>query len=109
MAKRRLYLGRLLRSIRYMPAYNGIAAEFRVQIMDNDRRVHTYKGATIQEIIGAIKADGWQVWGQDALDYSLPPENALEYVLAERILKSMGKTDAEIQEWFSFSEDTETE
>lgn len=101
MAKGRLYLGRLLRGLRYSPAYPSNEPHFDAQITDSDYRVHFYTAPTIDEIINKIKADGWQVWGKDTLDYALPPNNALEYLLMERALKADGFTDAQIQEGFS--------
>lgn len=105
-SKRRLYYGAALRAIRYSPAMYDDAAGFTAQIMDADRRMHIYQAPTIPEIIASIKADGWTVWGKDTLDYALPPQNALEYLLMEQALKADGYTDAEIQEAFSLRDVT---
>lgn len=99
--KRRLYYGAALRAIRYSPAMYNDPAYFTAQITDSDYCVHFYKAPTIPEIIASIKADGWTVWGKDTLDYALPPNNALEYLLMEQALKAEGYTDSEIQEAFS--------
>lgn len=100
----RLYYGKLLRSIRYSPSWDDKPAYFGVHIKyGKNNRLHMayLEAPTIPELIAKIKAEGWIIWGSDKLDYALPPENALEYLLMEQTLKSEGLTDDEIREWFS--------
>lgn len=100
----RLYYGKLLRSMRYSPAWDGKPAYFHVHIhYGKSNRLHMayLEAPTIPELIAKIKDEGWIVWGSDILDYALPPENALEYLLMEQALKADGLTDDEIRAWFS--------
>ena len=102
----RLYYGRLLRSIRYSPAWDDKPANFYVHIRydKNNRLCVAYLEApTIPELIAKVKAGGWVIWGKDKLDYAGPPENALEYLLMEQVLKAEGATDDEIRELFSLN------
>lgn len=104
--KSRLYYGKLLRGIRYTPAYDNHPASFYVHLRYDDPgarlpKVHYLEAPTLLELLNKIKADGWVIWGKDKLDYACPPENALEYLLMETVLKAEGATDEEIQTWFS--------
>ena len=76
----RLYYGRLLRQMKFFP--EGVVGRtyFRVQLIKDYEMVGVYKGETIEDVIKQIKADGHQVWGQNALDY-VYADNALDYVL----------------------------
>lgn len=97
----RIYYGRLLRAIHYSGEYPGHPAEFRFQLIRDYQMLGVYQAPTIAGIIEQLRTDGHQVWGSDPLDYALPPDNALEYVLMEHYLLSEGATSDEITEMFS--------
>src|SRR5512138_305992 len=101
----RLYYGRLLRAMRYSPAYGDKPARFLLQLVKDTRMVGVYEAPTIDGILEQVRADGHQVWGaDDPLNYALPPMNGLEYVLAESLLRERGLAEEEIERCFSFRE-----
>lgn len=100
---RRLYYGRLLHAIRYWPDEVGKPGEFVLQLIIDYQVKGVYEAATYQEIVARLKADGYQIWGSDPIDYYTHPSNAWEYVLMESYLKQQGYTDDEVQEIFAFA------
>lgn len=110
---RRLFYGGLARATHYHPYYKGHEAQFILQLQINYRIEGLYEAATFEGIIEQVKTDGYQIWGQDILDYAIPPRNALEYKLMEVYMQQNGYTSEQITEAFSLSlptdDDPETE
>ena len=99
----RLYYGKIARATDYRPAYKDQQVRFILQFGDIGKPMAIYESPTFEGIIEQLKIAGHQIWGNDVLDYGLPPRNAYEYELATIALKARGLTDDEIAEEFSLN------
>lgn len=86
-----------------MPAYDSSEAFFYLQLLDRDYISHLYQALSIEGILKQLRADKHRIWGKDVLDYALPPNTAMEYLLFEVELKRRGLNDAEIAILFSLN------
>ena len=99
----RLYYGKIARATDYRPAYDEYQSQFVLHFDGLGKPMAIYESPTFEGIIEQLKIAGHQIWGNDVLDYGLPPRNAYEYELATIALKARGLTDDEIAEAFSLN------
>lgn len=99
----RLYYGKIARATDYRPVYGNQQARFVLQFGGILEPMVIYESPTFEGVVEQLKTAGHQIWGDDVLDYGLPPENAYEYELATIALKARGLTNGEIAEAFSLN------
>lgn len=95
-----MYYGRLLKAMHFFPegAVGKDKPRFRLSL-HHDLKFHgSYEGNTPDEVVAKVKADGWQVWGDSALDY-IYPDSALDYVLFKHYLMTVyGMSEQEAED-----------
>lgn len=109
---KRLYWGRVLRSVAYFAAYKGHNAKFAItlekiiydEIPEGQRKFPQtvqFQAPTLDDLYQQLKEAGYQIWGKnDYLNYAYHPRTAFEYLLITDVLKSQGYTQEIIDKMF---------
>jgi hypothetical protein len=94
---KRLYLGDLLRSVSYSPAYPeyDMPETYRIQLVIGTR-LYLAEGPTFDDVISQLKQQGFQIWGQHPMDY-FRPHTAAEKWLYDFWAEWSGETNQRIK------------
>lgn len=104
---KRIYYFELLQRAKYLGRIDDAQpAKFYIHLKDDDDKMRRYDAPTLEELIRKVKADGFVIWGKKIEDYCHSPHSAYEIVLLTAYLKSLGKTDKEIEYFLGNADET---